>query len=101
MNVQQMLFAPGCALRAYKPGLIDRMTAFLTDAGIAGGTYLTCCKAAPAVHGPVTLITCCPGCDHAFRERGPEIRTVSLWKALAGSGFPFPDGDGVQLQYDQ
>lgn len=90
-DVTQTLFAPGCALRGYKPDLIDRMTAFLMDAGIVSGTYLTCCKTDQPIHSPVTLITCCPGCDHAFGAHAPEASTVSLWKALLDTDFPFPD----------
>lgn len=91
MTKQQALFAPGCALRGYKPQLIDRMVAFLTEAGIVSGTYLTCCKAEKTSHDPVTLITCCPGCDHAFSTHCIEVSTVSLWKVLLDTDFPFPD----------
>ena len=91
MCAQQTLFAPGCALREYKPELIDRMAAFLIEKGLVSGTFVTCCKADNAVQGPVTLITCCPGCDHMFHMRYPEVTTISLWKVLLDTDFPFPD----------
>ena len=91
MPEQQTLFAPGCALREYKPELINRMAAFLTERGIVSGVFLTCCKADHAVQEPVTLITCCPGCEHMFRTRYPEATTISLWKVLLDTDFPFPD----------
>jgi len=91
MMIRPALFAPGCALMNYKPHLIDRMTAFLTEAGIVSGTYLPCCKGAPSVSSPVTLITCCPGCDHVFNAYHTGISTSSLWKVLIDTDFPFPD----------
>ena len=91
MPAQQTLFAPGCALREYKPELIDRMTVFLTEKGLVSGTFLTCCKTDNAVQGPLTLITCCPGCEHMFHTRYPDVMTVSLWKVLLDTDFPFPD----------
>ena len=91
MSSQLTLFAPGCALREYKPELINRITAFLVGKGLANGTFLTCCKADETVQSPVTLITCCPGCEHMFRTRYPEVTTVSLWKVLLDTDSPFPD----------
>jgi len=91
MMIQPTLFAPGCALMNYKPKLIDRMTTFLMNAGIVSGIYLPCCKDAQAICGPVTLITCCPGCDHAFSVYHDGISTSSLWKVLIDTDFPFPD----------
>ena len=91
MTAQQTLFAPGCALMGYKPELIDRMTAFLMESGIISGTYLPCCKSAHPLHGPITLITCCPGCDHAFSTYHSNVLTVPLWKVLPDTDFPFPD----------
>ena len=91
MTVQQTLFAPGCALMGYKPELIDKMTDFLLKAGIISGTYLPCCKSDHPLHGPITLITCCPGCDHAFSTYHTDILTIPLWKVLLDTDFPFPD----------
>lgn len=91
MTSRPVLFAPGCALMNYKPKLIDNMTVFLMEAEIVSGTYPPCCKDTQAACGPVTLITCCPGCDHAFHARHAGISTVSLWKVLLNTDFPFPD----------
>ena len=38
------LFAPGCALKKYKPELIDRMTRFLQERGLIDGLWDPCCK---------------------------------------------------------
>lgn len=87
------LFASGCALRNYKPELVDRMTAFLTEAGIIDGTYEICCKSSQTIEEETILIDCCPGCSHTF-ETLPNVQIVSLWKVLLDSDFPFPDYGG-------
>ena len=91
------LFAPGCALRAYKPHLIQRMTDFLREAGIAEGEYLPCCKTPQSMEEETMLITCCPGCSHKFGTAFPHAVPVSLWKALLDSDFPFPDYHGQKM----
>lgn len=40
----KVLFAPGCALRAYKPELVSRLADFLTENRLIDGIYLECCK---------------------------------------------------------
>ncbi len=91
------LFAPGCALRKYKPGLIDRMAAFLLERGLADGVYTTCCKEDERFEGEITLITCCPGCSHHFQGSNPEARIVSLWQVLLDTDYPFPDYHGEKM----
>ena len=91
------LFAPGCALRNYKPELIARITRFLEEASVIDGVYTPCCKADGRPEGNVTLITCCPGCSSKFTARCPDLQVVSLWKVLLCTGFPFPDYRGQRM----
>ena len=91
------LFAPGCALRAYKPELIDRISRFLREAGLMDELYLPCCKAEERIEGDVRLITCCPGCAHKFQQKAPGAQVVSLWNVLLGTDFPFPDYHGEKM----
>ena len=88
------LFAPGCALRAYKPDLISRIADFLREADIIDGVYEICCKATESINDETTLIVCCPGCSHAFASLSG---VVSLWKILSDTDFPFPDYHGQPM----
>ena len=91
------LFAPGCALRAYKPRLIRRTYDFLLAAGRVEGEYTVCCKQPLTVEAPVALIACCPGCGHKFETAFSGVAVVSLWKALLDTDFPFPDYRGARM----
>lgn len=93
----KILFAPGCALRNYKPELISKINRFLTDASIIDGMYLPCCKAKQRIDEPVTLITCCPGCSNKFEMISPDVRILSLWSVLLNTDFPFPDYQGTRM----
>ena len=91
------LFAPGCALKAYKPHLIQRMTDFLIEKGIIVGTYDTCCKKPKTIEEDIVLIICCPGCNRMFETAFSNVRPVSLWKILLDTDFPFPDYHGKKM----
>ena len=87
------LFASGCALRAYKPELVSKITDYLLNNGIVDGTYEVCCKAGAQCEDEMTIIDCCPGCRHMF-ESFPNVQVISLWKVLLETNFPFPDYKG-------
>lgn len=91
------LFAPGCALRAYKPTLVSGIARFLSDRGLIDGIYTTCCKLEHTLTDETTLIICCPGCARMFERIGPHIKLVSLWSVLADTDFPFPDYHGRRM----
>lgn len=91
------LFAPGCALQAYKPASISDMARFLSDRGVIDGIYTTCCKAEHSLEEETTLIICCPGCAQMFERIGPHIKLVSLWNVLLDTDFPFPDYRGQRM----
>ncbi|MBQ7488763.1 MAG: (Fe-S)-binding protein [Clostridia bacterium] len=85
------LFAPGCALRNYKPHLVSRMSQFLIERGIVEDVYLPCCKSGEKIEDETEMITCCPGCSHHFESDYANVRPISLWKTLLDTDFPFPD----------
>lgn len=86
-------FAPGCALLIHKPGLAERLTAFL---GLP--EHLTCCHHDPGLPAGTRIVNVCPGCDRRYRELYAGISTVSLWELLAESAdFPFPDYGGQPM----
>ena len=91
------MFAPGCALRKYKPELVEKIYRFLGDRGIAEGVYTTCCKDEQAFSEKVRLIVCCPGCQSRFQRSYPQVEAVSLWKILEDTDFPFPDYHGARM----
>ncbi len=90
------LFAPGCALKEYKPKLVLRMTEFLVEAGIISGTYDQCCKLRQKIDEKTILIDCCPGCSHMFNSLA-QVRTISLWNVLLDTDFPFPSYHGQKM----
>lgn len=90
------LFASGCALRAYKPELIDKLTKFLSERKIINGTYNICCKSNQVIEENIQVITCCPGCSHQFSSR-PNVHVISLWKVLLNTDFPLPDYHGREM----
>ncbi|MBQ7455131.1 MAG: (Fe-S)-binding protein [Clostridia bacterium] len=92
-----VLFASGCALRAYKPRLVRQMADFLLSTGLADGEYTPCCKAPEPIEDGTTLIFCCPGCAQHFGERFPSVKIVSLWQVLLDADFPFPDYHGQRM----
>ena len=95
-NLMKTLFAPGCALKAYKPYLISKMEEFLTEAGIIDGIFEPCCKSDFFIREETVLIDCCPGCRHMFSACS-HIHPISLWKMLPDTSFPFPDYEGREM----
>lgn len=93
----KVLFVPGCALREYKPELISKVIQFLTENNVIDDTYLTCCKIESIQNEKTVMINCCPGCSHKFETLGSDITTVSLWKILLDTEFPFPDYHGEKM----
>ena len=82
----KILFAPGCALRVYKPELVDDLTKFLSENNIIDGTYDICCKSDWTIEEDVQIIDCCPGCSHQFSSRS-NVHVISLWKVLLNTDF--------------
>jgi hypothetical protein len=92
------VFAPGCAMFLYKPGLVDKLHAYLESRRGPLEVLSACCHHTPAIPCGMKVITACPGCDRRYRQNYPEPRSLSLWAILAGDdSFPFPDYHGQRM----
>lgn len=92
------VFAPGCALMLYKPDLVRKLTAVLSERVGPTAEHHICCRHEPGlVHGS-RVVNVCPGCDKRFRMLYEGITTISLWEILANDpAFPFPDHGGARM----
>ncbi len=90
-------FAPGCALKKYKPERIAEITRFLKERGLADGEWTACCKSEEKMEDGGRIIVCCPGCSGRFRTLYPASQVISLWKVLLETDFPFPDYSGQRM----
>lgn len=92
------VFAPGCALMIYKPGLGRKMLDFLTMNFDGIAEHPVCCRHEPNLPAGAQIINTCAGCDRRYRELYGGITTISLWEVLAENNkFPFPDYKGKQM----
>lgn len=88
------VYAPGCALKIYKPHLVPKI---LKDLEIAH-EHQTCCQHEPKLDPGTVVINTCPGCDRRYRELYRGISTISLWEVLAESKtFAFPSYKGKEM----
>lgn len=92
------VYAPGCALTAYKPELVEKILGALRRLLGDVPLYDTCCHEDCTLPDGTTIINTCPGCNRRFKAKREGIATVSLWEVLAEqSGFPFPDYGGLTM----
>jgi len=92
------LFAPGCALLLYKPGLAHGVHRYLASSLGDLDMLLTCCRHTPRVPAGTCVINVCPGCDRRYRQNYERPSTISLWELLAESStFSFPDYGGQKM----
>lgn len=92
------VFAPGCALLLYKPGLAGKLLAHLVSRLGPLELFSACCHHTPEVPLGASVITVCPGCERRYRQNYAEPLSVSLWEMLLTDGrFPFPDYHGEKM----
>lgn len=92
MNESKYVFAPGCALTIYKPHLTERLHDFLNSEFGEMQRHMTCCRHEPdSLTAGTAVINVCSGCNSRYETLYEGITTVSVWKLLAESSFPFPD----------
>jgi len=92
------VFAPGCALKIYKPELAKKVLDFLNNDLGDIDEYLICCRHKPNLDKGTQIINVCAGCDKRYRELYEGITTISLWEVLAESKiFSFPDYKGKEM----
>jgi Fe-S oxidoreductase len=94
---EKLVFAPGCALMLYKPGLAEKVHHQLEEMFGKMDMLLTCCQHDPLLPPHSRIINICPGCDNRFRTEYIDITTVSLWELFADSGYRFPDYKGKRM----
>ncbi len=92
------VYAPGCALMLYKPGLAEKVSIYLNNNLGDIPQHLICCRHDPKLEKDTQVINTCPGCDKRYRELYEGISTISLWELLSESqDFPFPDYQGKEM----
>jgi Fe-S oxidoreductase len=92
------VFAPGCALILYKPGLVGKLNTVLNENIEEMDILNLCCRNQPELNKGTEVINICPGCDKRYRENYDESTTISLWEILANTDFfPFPDYHGKEM----
>lgn len=92
------VFAPGCALVLYKPALVTKLTAALSERFGPIAEHHVCCRHEPGLPRGTRVVNVCPGCDKRFRTLYDGISTISLWEILAADAtFPFPDYGGARM----
>lgn len=94
----EYLFAPGCALMAYKPHLAEKLKEVIV--GIYGpmDTLLSCCFNRPEVKVGTCIITPCTTCNSHYRTLYKDCTTLFFLAELADSTtFPFPDYKGIEM----
>jgi Fe-S oxidoreductase len=92
------VFAPGCALKIYKPELAAKLLSFLNKDGAGIREHELCCRHEPHLAPGTQVINVCAGCDRRFRTLYDGVSTISLWEVLAESrDFPFPDYSGLEV----
>ena len=95
----QYIYAPGCALMAYKPHLADKLKTEVEKLYGPVQTMLTCCFSKPQLSPQeVTIITPCVTCVQSYSKLYPANDIVFFLSRLAEStDFPFPDYGGVSM----
>ena len=67
------LYAPGCALMAYKPHLADRLKEVVTALYGPMDTLLSCCFTSPQLEAGTHIITPCATCAEWYRRVPPLV----------------------------
>jgi Fe-S oxidoreductase len=97
-EINELVFAPGCALMLYKPESAEKLHLILNEHLGEMDKWLICCKHEPQMSAKVKIINVCPGCDNRFGNDYENTSTISLWEILAGSDFfKFPDYHGKSM----
>lgn len=92
------IYAPGCALMAYKPHLGQRLKEAAEQIYGPMEMLLTCCFNRPALESGTCIVTPCSTCNNNYRKLHPEVSTSFLLHTLAQSpDFPFPDYGGAEM----
>jgi Fe-S oxidoreductase len=89
---ESLIFAPGCALMIYKPGLAKKIHRLLIENLGEMDMLMTCCQHKPVLPENTKVINVCPGCDKRFGKEFKGVTTISLWEIINENSFmKFPD----------
>lgn len=92
------IFAPGCALKMYKPNLAENVNEVLKSHFGNMEQLNTCCKHNPQFISQTQVINICPGCDKRFNNDYENSTSVSLWEVIDNNNFfSFPDYGGMEM----
>lgn len=92
------LFAPGCALMAYKPHLADKLKVLIEEVYGPMDTLLSCCFNKPELEAGTCIITPCTTCNNRYRTLYKDCQSSFFLSTLAESEtFPFPDYQGIEM----
>ena len=89
------LYAPGCALMAYKPHLADKLKEVVTNLYGEMDTLLSCCFTKPQLEAGTQIVTPCATCAEKYNKQYSDCSALFVLSAIAESkDFPFPDYGG-------
>lgn len=92
------LYAPGCALMAYKPQLADRLKEVVTTLYGPMDTLLSCCFTQPKLEPGTQIITPCATCAEKYAKQYSDCDALFILTDIANStDFPFPDYGGINM----
>lgn len=91
------IYAPGCALMAYKPHLAERLKAFAVKKYGPMDTMLTCCFDRPTLPEGTCIVTPCPTCVESYSKMEGCTAVCLLNDIAEDEDFHFPDNEGVEM----
>jgi Fe-S oxidoreductase len=97
-DIENMVYAPGCALMLYKPELASKIHQMLNENLGEMDMLMACCQHEPYIPANSKVINVCPGCDKRFGKEFKDISTISLWEIInENSFFAYPDYKGRRM----
>ena len=92
------VYAPVCALMAYKPELADKLKTMVEAIYGPMDTLLTCCFNDPMLEPGSCIVTPCVTCAERYIKNHPDCSSLLILELLAESNdFDFPDYGGMSM----
>ncbi len=91
------IYAPGCALMAYKPHLAERLKEIIEKKYGKMETILTCCFDKPSLPADTCVITPCATCAEMYAKMEDCTSVCFLNDLAEDADFPFPDYGGMEM----
>lgn len=93
----QYIYAPGCALMAYKPYLAERLKEYVERRYGRMDTILTCCFEKPDLPDGTCVLTPCATCAERYAKDTASPSKCLLNDIADDDTFPFPDYGGIEM----